>query len=80
MSRDDLNKLKSDVRRLALVDLAGIEARHGKETTSVYAEAHLEALAVYLTGSVGAHAAFNIFQRHADNVAGDVIQALARSQ
>ncbi len=55
-------------RKEFIVAAMTVEHEHGRPICSVLVEAQLEAIAIYLMGSVGAEAAFEILQRHADSV------------
>jgi hypothetical protein len=72
--------LKDYARKEFICLLATIEHGYGKGMAGLIAEAQLEAIAIHLRGSVGAEAAYNTLQRHADDVAGVLAQQAARQQ
>ncbi len=71
--------IRDYARKDMIAALMTWEHHHGQAETGVMLEGLLEGISIYLTGSVGNEAAFNVLQRHTDNVAGDVLEAVARS-
>ncbi len=55
-------------RKEFIIAMMKVEHAHGKDTTTVLVEAQLKAIAIYLTGSIGAEDAFEMLQRHADSI------------
>lgn len=67
--------IKDYARKECIVSLATMEASHGKAVTSLVIKANLEAMAIYLKGSVGAEVAFNIFTRATDEIIRPMVNA-----
>jgi hypothetical protein len=55
-------------RKEIICSLAIVENAAGKEMVTVMIDAHLQAIATYLVGSVGVAAAFEVFSRYADEI------------
>lgn len=72
--------MRDHARKDVIAKLMISQVDVGQAETGVIVEGMLEGIAVYLKGAIGAEAAFNVMQRHADDAAGDVIQNIARSQ
>jgi hypothetical protein len=60
--------IRDYARKECIYDLATIEHIHGTAVAGAVVEARLEAIALWLKGSVGAEAAFNVFTRHAEEI------------
>lgn len=70
--------IKDYARKEFIVELARTENEHGKAHTNVVVDAVLEAIAVYLKGSIGAQAAFNVLTRHAEEVIRPHVEAAVK--
>lgn len=55
-------------RKEHIVRMAQIETVAGRDVLGVLIEADLQAIAIYLTGIHGPQGAYEIFQRHADQI------------
>lgn len=55
-------------RKECIVSLMTVESAGGKEAATMVVDAHLQAIATYLIGSVGRQAAYDVFARYADEV------------
>lgn len=62
-------------RKECIYGLSTVEADHGKAVANQVVDGNLQAIALYLTGSIGAEAAFETFTRHADEIIRPVIEA-----
>lgn len=62
------NIIKDYVRKECIVSLMTVESAGGKEVATLVVDAHLQAIATYLVGSVGRQAAYDVFARYADEV------------
>jgi len=71
----DTSLIKAYVRKECIFSLSTTEHVHGKAVTNLVVDAHIEAIAIYLKGSIGAEAAFNVLTRHAEEIIGPVVNA-----
>ncbi|WP_027578437.1 hypothetical protein [Bradyrhizobium sp. Ai1a-2] len=55
-------------RKECIVSLMVVEHAGGKAAANLVVEAHLQAIATYLKGSIGPRAAYDVFSRHADEI------------
>lgn len=60
--------LQEYARKEMICALAIVENEGGKEVVNLVVEAHLQALATYLKGSIGTQGAFEVFSRYADEI------------
>jgi hypothetical protein len=55
-------------RKECIMSLAIVENAGGKDVANMIVDAHLQAIATYLKGSIGAKAACEVFYRFADEI------------
>jgi hypothetical protein len=67
--------IKDYARKECIYGMSTVEHIHGKAVAGIVVEGNLEAIALYLTGSIGAEAAFNVLTRHADEIIRSTINA-----
>jgi hypothetical protein len=67
--------IQNYARKECIYGLATVEADHGKAVANQVADGNLQAIAFYLTGSIGAEAAYAVMTRHADEIIRPVIDA-----
>ena len=60
--------IKEYARKECIFGFATVEDKHGKAIAGLVIEGNLEAIALYLKGSLGAEAAFNVLTRHAEEI------------
>jgi hypothetical protein len=68
----------SYARKELISCLASIEHYRGKATANAIAEANLQAIAIYLKGSIGPHAAFDILTKQAEEIIRPELEAGAK--
>lgn len=67
--------IKDFIRKEGICALATIESLEGKGVAGVVVDAQLEAISIYLRGSIGAEAAFNVLTRHAESIITPLVQS-----
>lgn len=60
--------MKDYARKECIVSLMTVEHAGGKDVAAMVVDAHLQAIAAYLIGSIGREEAYNVFSRYADEV------------
>ncbi|MGY4224393.1 hypothetical protein ACVMIH_001754 [Bradyrhizobium sp. USDA 4503] len=60
--------MKDYARKECVVSLMTVEHAGGKDVAAMVVDAHLQAIAAYLIGSVGREKAFAVFSQYADEV------------
>jgi predicted fused transcriptional regulator/phosphomethylpyrimidine kinase len=72
--------IKDYARKECIVGFATVEHEHGKAVAGLVVDANLEAIAIYLKGSIGAEAAFNVLTRHAEEIIRPVINSRVKQR
>jgi predicted fused transcriptional regulator/phosphomethylpyrimidine kinase len=80
MTMSESSLIKDYARKECIVGLMSMEHAHGKAVTNLVVDATVEAIAIYLKGSIGAEAAFNVLTRHADEIIRPQVEARVKHQ
>lgn len=67
--------IQNYARKECIYGLATVEADRGKAVANQVVDGNLQAIAIYLTGSIGAEAAYEVMTRHADETIRPIIEA-----